>query len=108
MPKCNSTNSVRVAISRSHVSVKTKEVIDNYVKQNTSVVTISAGSALKFGLVANGEADIYPRCSPTMEWDTAAGQIIVDEVGKKVMVLDSDQILQYNKCELINPGFIVA
>ena len=48
--------------------------------------TRSAGSALKFGLIAAGEADIYVRCGPTMEWDTAAGDHIVTAAGGRVVI----------------------
>ena len=50
---------------------------------------ISAGSSLKFCLLAEGSADLYPRLGPTMEWDTAAGQIIVEEAGGRVTGLDA-------------------
>ena len=60
---------------------------------------------MKFCLVAEGRADIYPRFGPTMEWDTAAGDIIVDEAGGQV--LTNSKPLQYNKESLLNPWFIV-
>lgn len=58
-------------------------------------------------MVAEGEADVYPRFAPTMEWDTAAAQIIVEEAGGKVLIKDSDQSVHYNKPNLLNPFFIV-
>ncbi len=94
---------VRIVISRSHACAKTKEFIASF-QQPTA--TVAAGSALKFGLVAEGAADIYPRFTPTMEWDTAAGHVIVMEAGKKLTTWNGDR-LNYNKKDLTNSGFIV-
>jgi 3'(2'), 5'-bisphosphate nucleotidase len=96
---------LRVVVSRSHACEKTLNFIESLEKNGNQVVTMSIGSALKFGLVAEGNADIYPRFSPTMEWDTAAGHILVLEAGKHVSS-DSHPLL-YNKIELRNDEFIV-
>lgn len=103
----DNTNSVRVVVSRSHACVDTSEFITTLQNQGKEVVKTSSGSALKFGLIAEGLADIYPRFSPTMEWDTAAGHILVNEVGKQVMLANMGQELRYNKPQLRNPGFMV-
>ena len=58
-------------------------------------------------LVAEGKARLYPRFAPTMEWDTAAGQAIVEASGGRVVRHDSDKVLEYNKEDLVNPWFIV-
>ena len=58
-------------------------------------------------MVAEGEADLYPRFAPTMEWDTAAAQIIVEEAGGKVIIERSDSPVLYNKENLLNPHFLV-
>ncbi|HSW93258.1 MAG TPA: 3'(2'),5'-bisphosphate nucleotidase CysQ [Gammaproteobacteria bacterium] len=100
-------NTVTVAVSRSHFCHETETFLQDLRDQGKKVVTISAGSALKFGLVAEGLADIYPRLTPTMEWDTAAGQILVNEVGKKMTLIESGEVLRYNKKELKNGGFVV-
>lgn len=68
--------------------------------------TASMGSSLKFMLIAEGKADIYPRLAPTMEWDTAASQIIVEEAGGKVVQFESRGPVVYNKPDLLNPFFI--
>jgi 3'(2'), 5'-bisphosphate nucleotidase len=68
---------------------------------------VSRGSALKFCMVAEGSADIYPRFGPTWEWDTAAGQAIAEAAGCRVTLLDEKTALGYNKKDLLNPGFIV-
>ena len=69
---------------------------------------IQAGSSLKFCLIADGNADIYPRFGPTSEWDIAAGHIILNEAGGKILTL-SNQEIKYNKKEsLLNSEFIAS
>jgi 3'(2'), 5'-bisphosphate nucleotidase len=65
------------------------------------------GSSLKFGVLARGEADVYPRFGPTSEWDTAAGQAILEAAGGSVMTSDG-QPLTYGKRDknFVNPAFI--
>ena len=63
------------------------------------------GSALKFGMIAAGEADLYPRFGPTMEWDTAAGQAILEAAGGQVETL-AGVPLAYGKPGLKNEGFL--
>ena len=66
---------------------------------------IGIGSSLKFCLVANGDADYYPRLGPTSEWDTAAGQAILESAGGSVLKL-SGEPLRYNlKKSFLNPSF---
>lgn len=67
----------------------------------------SVGSALKLCLVAEGSAHLYPRFGPTMEWDTAAAQCIVEQAGGRVTDLAGDP-LRYNKPDLHNPPFVAA
>jgi 3'(2'), 5'-bisphosphate nucleotidase len=62
---------------------------------------------LKFCLIAEGNADVYPRFGPTMEWDTAAAHAIACEAGRKVIDAKTRQPITYNKEELLNPWFIV-
>jgi 3'(2'), 5'-bisphosphate nucleotidase len=106
-PTPNIQTQIRVAVSRSHSCAKTQTFLNSLATEGKEITTISKGSALKFGLIAEGSADIYPRFAPTMEWDTAAGHILVNELGKKVNLVDANTQLQYNKQVLINPGFIV-
>lgn len=98
--------SIRAVVSRSHLCEQTKNFLADLEKQGKNIIALSAGSALKFGLIAEGLADIYPRFSPTMEWDTAAGQILVTECGKKMLSVDNE-IMRYNKFELTNRGFVI-
>lgn len=101
------SNKLYVVTSRSHICSKTQAFLNTLASQDKEMTITAVGSALKFGLVADGSADIYPRLAPTMEWDTAAGQMIVEEMGKQVMEFGSAEQLKYNKRELVNPGFIV-
>lgn len=107
LPKSNLENVLRVLISRSHMTMQTEKIIAEFKKCGNKIIILSAGSALKFGMIAEGSADVYPRCAPTMEWDTAAGQIIVEEVGKHIISLIDGHTLKYNKFDLRNQGFIV-
>ncbi len=74
---------------------------------NISNSILSVGSSIKLLWVAEGKADIYPRIAPTMEWDTAAAQIIVEEAGGEVVQYPSYQPVIYNKPNLLNPYFVV-
>lgn len=93
---------IRVLASRSHMNEETKAFIDSL----DNPLLVSTGSSLKFMLLAENRADVYPRFAPTMEWDTAAAQAIVREVGLQVLEKDLDSELHYNKKKLINPNFI--
>jgi 3'(2'), 5'-bisphosphate nucleotidase len=93
---------LKIVASRSHFDNLTKAYIE---KLNQPQLT-HIGSALKFMLIACGEAHIYPRFAPTMEWDTAAPQIIVEEAGGKVLHTHEQSALEYNKEDLRNPHFI--
>jgi len=97
-----SKTGLRIVGSRSHMNDETEAFIQKF----DSPELISAGSSLKFMLLASGAADVYPRFAPTMEWDTAAPHAILNEVGLKVFRQNSDQELQYNKPDLLNPHFI--
>jgi 3'(2'), 5'-bisphosphate nucleotidase len=68
---------------------------------------VSVGSSLKFVLVASGEADVYPRPAPTMEWDTAAGDAVLRAAGGRVFDVDG-RPLEYGKTGFFNPGFIAT
>ncbi|WP_432735511.1 3'(2'),5'-bisphosphate nucleotidase CysQ [Maridesulfovibrio sp. FT414] len=88
--------------SRSHPSPDLAVYLE---KLNVAEMT-PAGSAIKFCLVAEGKAHLYPRFNPTMEWDTAAGQAIVEAAGGTMTSLDGSEF-PYNKENLRNAGFIV-
>lgn len=94
---------LRIVCSRSHMSPE----VEAYVAQFDNPEAVSMGSSLKLVMVAEGKADIYPRLAPTMEWDTAAAQIVVEEAGGTVINHENGQPVVYNKENLLNPHFIV-
>lgn len=89
--------------SRSHLDERTTKFVEGFKNSSTR----SMGSSLKFMLVADGEAHIYPRMAPTMEWDTAASQIVVEEAGGEVLDADTGKAMMYNKENLRNAYFYV-
>jgi 3'(2'), 5'-bisphosphate nucleotidase len=92
-----------VVASRSHAGKETEA----FLKKIGEHDIVSMGSALKLCLVAEGAADVYPRLGPTMEWDTAAAQCVVEAAGGRVTDLNR-QPLVYNKPSLLNPWFLVS
>jgi len=92
-----------VVASRSHAGKETEAFLKNIGEHDI----VSMGSALKLCLVAEGAADVYPRLGPTMEWDTAAAQCVVEAAGGRVTDLNR-QPLVYNKPSLLNPWFLVS
>jgi len=94
--------------SRSHVTREFEGFVHEMKKKYAEVEFISAGSSLKFCLVAEGKADIYPRFGPTMEWDTAAGQAIVEQAGGCVLNVETGKRMSYNKENLLNHWFIAS
>ncbi|HYR01702.1 MAG TPA: 3'(2'),5'-bisphosphate nucleotidase CysQ [Syntrophobacteria bacterium] len=103
---CEEKDPLTVIGSRSHGTEALGAFVQKAEQRFSEVALISAGSALKFALVAEGNADIYPRFGPTMEWDTAAGQCLVEQSGGTVVELGAEIPLVYNKRELLNPHFI--
>nr|WP_276496886.1 3'(2'),5'-bisphosphate nucleotidase CysQ [Pontibacter litorisediminis] len=91
-----------IVASRTHLSPQTEAFIQRFPGANTS----SMGSSLKFMLLAEGKADLYPRFAPTMEWDTAAAHAILNALNRGIYQEDLQQELQYNKPNLLNPSFI--
>lgn len=98
---------VKVVGSRSHLNDDTRAFISEIEKEK-EVEIVSRGSSLKFCLVAEGNAHVYPRFAPTMEWDTAAGHAICSASGVKVIDQNTQRPLQYNKENLLNPYFLVS
>jgi 3'(2'), 5'-bisphosphate nucleotidase len=106
-PKQGDSNPIQVVGSRSHMSQETLDFMDSLKESGTQIEVVSKGSSLKFCLVAEGNADIYPRFAPTMEWDTAAGQAICNAVGIQVISKETNKALNYNKENLLNSFFLV-
>lgn len=99
---------IRIIGSRSHSTPLVEDFIKKIKTSLGEIEFISAGSSLKFCLIAEGKAAIYPRFSPTMEWDTAAGQAIVEEAGGRVIDIETMTALKYNKKILKNPFFLAT
>lgn len=94
---------LRVVGSRSHVNAETAEYLEKLGEHEL----VSVGSSLKFCLLAEGKADLYPRLGPTCEWDTAAAQAVLEGAGGKVETLEG-QSLRYSKADILNPWFVAA
>ncbi len=113
---------IRVVASRSHGTADTETFIRRLEGEGRRVERVSRGSALKLCMVACGEAHVYPRLAPTMEWDTAAAQAVVECAGGAVVVYDDalhaaymergpsalaeGRPLSYNRPDLLNPWFV--
>lgn len=107
-PKSSNDTFVQVVGSRSHMNDDTLAYVEKLKYSGKEVEIVSKGSSLKFCLVAEGSADVYPRFAPTMEWDTAAGQAICNAVGIDVISQETNSALLYNKENLLNPWFLVS
>jgi len=95
-------SSLRVAASRSHLDATTSAAL----ARMGEVEPLSMGSSLKFCRIAEGALDVYPRFAPTSEWDTAAGQAILEAAGGVVLNLDGSPFRYNTKDSLLNPHFI--
>ncbi|MDQ2094266.1 3'(2'),5'-bisphosphate nucleotidase CysQ [Rhodobacteraceae bacterium 10Alg 79] len=95
-------DALMVVASKSHLTDETKDYIAKYATKDFK----SAGSSLKFCLVATGEADLYPRVGRTMEWDTAAGHAVLNGAGGAVVRFEDHEALTYGKDGFANPYFI--
>jgi 3'(2'), 5'-bisphosphate nucleotidase len=93
---------LRVVASKSHRDAATDDYIGKYAVADMK----SAGSSLKFCLLATGEADLYPRLGRTMEWDTAAGDAVLRGAGGCMVRFDDHSVLTYGKDGWDNPFFI--
>jgi 3'(2'), 5'-bisphosphate nucleotidase len=127
------SSAIRIVASRSHCNGETKAFIADLEAKHGAVELVSSGSSLKLCMVAEGSADVYPRIAPTMEWDTAAAQAVVEAAGGAVVRYDSSvpaesyltqsagcvghseetpcamlHALSYNKENLLNPFFVVS
>ena len=94
--------SIKVAGSRSHRG----DSLDRFLGKIGPHDFVSMGSSLKFCLVAEGQADVYPRLGPTSEWDTAAAQAVVEAAGGAVLTLDGAPLRYNTKAGYLNPHFV--
>jgi 3'(2'), 5'-bisphosphate nucleotidase len=106
LPLPDTKEFLTVVASKSHLNEETSHFINRLKEKHGNIDIISKGSSLKFCLLAEGSADVYPRFAPTYEWDTAAAQAVVEMAGGAVISNDDNAPLQYNKENLLNPGFV--
>jgi len=99
-----SSDPVRVVGSRSHRG----DSLDAFLARLPGYDMLPVGSSLKFCMVAEGAADVYPRLGPTSEWDTAAAQAVVEQAGGQVLELDGKPLLYNRKADILNPHFLVT
>lgn len=99
-----SSSPVRVVGSRSHRGAS----LDAFLDELGDFELVPMGSSLKFCVVAEGGADVYPRLGPTSEWDTAAAQAVVEQAGGSVVKLDGKPLNYNEKEDILNPFFVVV
>ncbi|MGE6113457.1 3'(2'),5'-bisphosphate nucleotidase CysQ [Aeromonas salmonicida] len=96
----------RVVGSRNHLSRETLDYLARFGDiERGEIELVSMGSSLKFCIIAEGGAELYPRLAPTCEWDTAAAQAVLEGAGGSVTRLDGSP-LAYNKPDILNPWFV--
>jgi 3'(2'), 5'-bisphosphate nucleotidase len=93
---------LRVAASRSHLDARSAALLERL----GGIERLGLGSSLKFCRIAEGRADVYPRFGPTSEWDTAAGQCVLEAAGGSVLRLDGEPLRYNTKSSLLNPDFL--
>ncbi len=106
--KLDPNQPINIISSRSHLSNETEEIINRVKQLGYKVNTVNAGSALKFCLICENKAHLYPRLAPTMEWDCAAGQALVQSFGGQIIDLNTKLPMSYNKESLVNNFFIAS
>jgi 3'(2'), 5'-bisphosphate nucleotidase len=107
LPIKQERNTYIIVGSRSHMSEETEQFFNEKRKENDKVDVLAVGSSLKLCMVAEGKADAYPRYAPTMEWDTGAGDAICRMAGFQVLQYNTENPVEYNKENLLNPWFLV-
>jgi 3'(2'), 5'-bisphosphate nucleotidase len=101
---CAATSAPRIVGSRTHRG----DSLDGFLQRVGTHTLVPVGSSLKFCMVAEGRADLYPRLGPTSEWDTAAAQAVVEGAGGQVVTLDGARLRYNTKAEYLNPHFLVS
>lgn len=99
---------LQVVASRSHGSQALEELLQSLGNEYGTVERVPVGSALKFCILATGEADLYPRLGPTSEWDTAAAHAVLEAAGGAVRRLDGEVLAYNTKESLLNPFFVAV
>lgn len=107
LPEISQRDKYIIVGSKSHLTPETEAYFNELKKIHGEVEILSRGSSLKICMVAEGEADIYPRFAPTMEWDIAAGHAIARYAGAEMINHETGLEMTYNTETLLNPWFIV-
>lgn len=102
------SSTLHVIASRSHFDERSSGFIRDLRNSYAGIQLLHAGSAVKFCMLADGRADLYPRFQPCMEWDTAAGDAILRATGLGIYHAETGEPLAYNKENLLNPSFIAG
>ena len=97
-----------LVVSRSHLSDKTKALFSVLEEAGLEIDTAASGSSLKFCMIADGQADCYPRLGLTSEWDTAAAEAVLAGAGGEVIRFEDGKALDYNKADILNPEFMAC
>ncbi len=103
---CYKPNKTRIVASKSHLNPETSAYLEGLNKLFSDAETVNIGSSLKFCLVAEGKADIYPRIGSISEWDIAAGHAVLKAAGGNVLNLETGEELTYNSELLRTPDYI--
>lgn len=106
LPIISNRKNYVVVASRSHMSSETHYHIEDIKHHHPQVEIVTTGSSIKLCWVAEGVADEYPRFGPTMEWDTAAGQAILEESKACIIDFKTNEPMRYNRENLLNNWFI--
>jgi len=99
---------ITIAGSRSHSQVRMQHFMDQLSRNYSPPQVISIGSSLKICLVAEGRADVYPRLGLTSEWDTAAGQCVLEQAGGHLVDMAGNRLIYNSKESLLNPEFFAC
>lgn len=102
----NETERLTAVVSRSHLRPATLEYIENLRSEHPDLEVVRAGSSLKFCRMVEGSADLYPRFSPCMLWDIAAGEALIGASNKRILLADTREVIDYRTAPLLVPPFV--
>jgi 3'(2'), 5'-bisphosphate nucleotidase len=100
------TESLTAVVSRSHLLSSTLEFLEKLKAEHPDLEVVRAGSSLKFCRMAEGSADLYPRFSPCMLWDIAAGEALIAASGKRLVLTETGEVIDYRTAPLLVPPFV--
>ncbi len=102
----HSTENLTAVVSRSHLRPATLEYIESLRADHPDLEVVRAGSSLKFCRMVEGSADLYPRFSPCMLWDIAAGEALIGASNKRIVLADTREVIDYRTAPLLVPPFV--